>query len=350
LIGSIKPPAIDHHLDRRYMLLITAILGLLCAVGILGVIMQVGMFANLVAIHQNPEAFTVEKLLTEPAGVVHWVPTVDGGRLHTLSRGSGPSVVLLPDPGLSLVTMNLLWDRLAAYGYRVVTFDWRDHGLSQPGQQGLSLSGLSHDLDAVLRYYQLQQPLLVGHGTGAFMAFHYLLHRPELTDQVRGVVSIGGHAGGTVGGLRVGSLRDHFLRSRWPSRLLRHRLFGWGYVASAFGDRVSPALIRAYLEILRARPLNRLRPLLHELITVDLRRSLERFNVPTLVIASPDDQRISPHHAHDMAQRLPQAASSWIYRGAGNMLIWEQAPAVIEALREFDRNLTVALPLDKNAR
>lgn len=319
------------------MLILTAGLGLLCAAGILGVIMQLGMFANLMVIQQNPEAFDVSTLLTEPAGVENYISTVDGAHIRTLTRGSGPTAVLLPDPGLSLMTMNLMWERLAAYGYRVITFDWREHGQSTVGTTGLTLAGLSHDLDALLHHHQVQRPLLIGHATGAFLAFHYLLHRPERMDQVRGLVSIGGHAGGNLRGLRAGSLGDRFIRSQWPGRLLRHRLFGWGYVASAFGDRVSPALVRAYLEILLQHPLRRLRPLRHELTTVDLRRSLPRLHVPTLIVASPDDKRIDPGHAAEMAHLLPQVETAYIYRGAGNMLIWEQAPAVVEAIRAFDR-------------
>lgn len=320
------------------MILLHTGLGLLCALGVLSMIMQLGMFANLFVIQQNPDSFTLEELLTEPAGVEAWISVADGGRLRSLHRGSGPTVLLLPDLGLNLLSMNQLWERLAQYGYRVITFDWRGHGASEAGQAGLSLSGLMQDLDAVWHHHRLRQPLMIGHATGAFMGFYYLLQRPEVADQVRGLVSVGGHVGGSLRGFRAGSLRDRIMDSCWTERLLRKRLFGWGYVASAFGDRVSPAQVRAYLELMLQQPMSRLRPLHHELMGVDLQRSLEQLNLPVLMLASPDDRRIAPQHAQRVAESLPQGQNLWVCCGAGNMLIWEQPTAVVEAIREFDRN------------
>jgi pimeloyl-ACP methyl ester carboxylesterase len=323
------------------MILLHTGLGLLCALGVLGMIMQLGMFANLFVIQQNPESFTLEELLTEPAGIEAWIPVADGGRVRSLHRGSGPTVLLLPDLGLDLVSMNQLWERLAQYGYRVITFDWRGHGASEVGQAGLSLCGLMQDMDAIWRHHRLRRPLVIGHATGAFMGFHYLLQRPELADQVRGLVSVGGYVGGSLRGFRVGSLRDRIMDSRWTERLLRKRLFGWGYVASAFGDQVSPALVRAYLELMLRQPMSRLRLLHHELRGTDLQHSLDRLDLPVLMLASPDDRRIPPPHAQRVAESLPQGNIEWIYRGAGNMLIWEQPAAVVEAVRSFDRNWAV---------
>ncbi len=316
-------------------LLIHSFLGLLLASFVLGVMLQIGLIINLVIIRNNPEQFAVKDLLRAPGGVGEAISTADGGRVEVYHRGSGPAVLLIPEVGSRCVVMNQLWERWAAYGFRVITFDWRGHGPSQAGTWGLSLAGFEADLAAVVQHMQLQGGLWLGYATGGFLAMHHLAQQPSAAHRPAYWVSLCGYGQGQA----VAGPRRNWLarwgQQPWGRHLLRHRLFGWGYAGAAFGDRVSPALVRAYLHLLRQAPTASLEAFWAEVAAQDLGNRLPLVPVPSLVIASPDDQLVSPAQAHWLAEHLPQAELHWVYRGAGHMLPWEQPAAVVEAVREF---------------
>ena len=75
---------------------------------------------------------------------------------------------------------------LAREGYRLVSYDARGHGESDPGD-GYEYSALAADLVSVLEERGLSSAVLVGHSMGAATAVRVALERPGL---VRGLVQI----------------------------------------------------------------------------------------------------------------------------------------------------------------
>src|SRR5688500_8703954 len=75
---------------------------------------------------------------------------------------------------------------LAREGYRLVSYDARAHGESDPGD-GYEYSDLARDLVSVLEKREIARPVLVGHSMGAATAIRAALERPEL---VAGLVQI----------------------------------------------------------------------------------------------------------------------------------------------------------------
>ncbi len=75
---------------------------------------------------------------------------------------------------------------LAREGYRLVSYDARAHGESDPAD-GYEYSDLAGDLVSVLRSREISSAVLVGHSMGAATAVRVALERPEL---VRGLVQI----------------------------------------------------------------------------------------------------------------------------------------------------------------
>ena len=325
------------------MLVLNTVLGLLCAFLTLAVMVQLGMLANLFVITEQPEVAPTGDLRQPPAGVWEAVPTPDGLSLHTWHRGSGRPVLLLHDLGLSASAMVPLWDALAARGYRVIAVDLRDHGRS-PGQGPLSLDRLTADVAAVVAHYDLRDTLLVGHSLGALLALRYLVTYPEAQDRVTGVLSVAGFAGGQLRGLPGHHWEHKLLKWGILSRLLRHRLYAWSYATPLFGDRINAAWVRAYLDLLLARPLRRLHPLLRELTRTDLYPQLGHIHVPVMVTCSRDDQRTRPLHAVRLARHLPSATLAWVEDGSGNMLIWECPQRLAEMVRLLDHQTQAALP------
>lgn len=63
---------------------------------------------------------------------------------------------------------------LLANGYRVITYDRRNHGASQTSQQGLRIARHGQDLYELITHLQLTNVNLVGHSMGAATIWAYL--------------------------------------------------------------------------------------------------------------------------------------------------------------------------------
>jgi pimeloyl-ACP methyl ester carboxylesterase len=98
--------------------------------------------------------------------------------------GTGPSVVLMHGLGLTRGSLEQLAAHLTPW--RVITLDLRGHGGSSTATWDFEQVGT--DLDAVIRWYDLQHPYVAGHSLGGMVALQYALSgRP-----VAGAVNIDG--------------------------------------------------------------------------------------------------------------------------------------------------------------
>lgn len=321
------------------MLVFDAALGLLCALGTLFLMTQVGLAVSLFKMKENPDPVSFQDLQDLPDGVEKAVFRADGTKLQTWHKASGPPVVLIPGLGHTVHSMNLLWQRLSQAGFRVITFDLRGHGQSEAGKGPLSLQHLLEDLRAVLNSYEVKQALLVGHGTGAYLCARYLLTYPEEASlRVRGVVSMAGFAGPPAEGAPELRFGQRLLRYALFPRLLRYSFFGKGIATQGFGHTPAPAKVKARWQMLSHGPLQKLLPLYAELNTnPEFYEALSEIEVPWKIIAGGHDHQTSPKHAFRLAHHLPKAQLHWIEQ-AGNFLPWEAPQEVFELIKQLDRN------------
>ena len=108
----------------------------------------------------------------------------DGADLQCYRTGTGPPIVLAHgfyDSGLRWVPLaNDLADE-----YEVVTYDARGHGRSDAPPTGYELKDRITDLRAVVRKFDLDDPVLLGHSMGAVTVARTAATYPDLS---RGVV------------------------------------------------------------------------------------------------------------------------------------------------------------------
>lgn len=120
--------------------------------------------------------------------------------------GDGPDVVLCHGANRSLLD----WERMRPHltGMRLVSYDLRGHGLSDPPVDG-DYSWAAHlaDLDAIADALALDNPRVIGHSLGGMIALCHGHRRPECP----GVVDLDGFGGGDAElypGLEAGVVAD----------------------------------------------------------------------------------------------------------------------------------------------
>ncbi|HET9677663.1 MAG TPA: alpha/beta hydrolase [Solirubrobacterales bacterium] len=225
-------------------------------------------------------------------------------------EGEGPPVVLCH--GITATRRYVLHGSraLSRAGYRVVAYDARGHGESDPAPvgEGYGYPELVGDLERVVEQQVGDERFLLGgHSMGAHTAVAYALRHPE---RLAGLVVIGpvyvgeieqsslDYWDGLAAALEADGVdgfvayigeqqgidprwRDSVLRFT-RERMLRHRSL--------------PALAQALREVPRSRPFERL-------------EDLHSLDVPALVVASNDDA--DPGHPYEAAvayaEALPQA-------------------------------------------
>ena len=109
---------------------------------------------------------------------------IPGGGSITLRGeevGEGPPIVLVH--GLSATRRNVVQGsrHLARRGYRLIVYDARGHGASDPApdSSAYEYSDLVADLEAVLDHFELDGPALVGSSMGAATVLTYALEHPD---------------------------------------------------------------------------------------------------------------------------------------------------------------------------
>ena len=289
----------------------------------------------------------------EDLGIVR---SFDGTGLAVRAAGAPDSPVMLLSHGFSLdmTIWSELWPELARR-FRVVAFDHRSHGASEPAANGdLSVRAMGRDLAAVLEATSPDRPaVVVGHSMGGVAFLAAVEQRPELLgDRIAAVVFIGvapSHllrgAMGSVTELlrpRLGSLKTAAER---VDRLRRAVLASPGDVSSAvaritqFGPDAPHSVVRHVVELAERSASEVWTDALPDLMEVDLRHAVARVNVPALVVVGEYDRVTPPAIAVELAGSLPDGRLV-VIDGAGHIPMLER-PATIG--REIDAFARAAL-------
>ena len=125
---------------------------------------------------------------SEPAGMpgfTHQYADVNGTRLHYVSGGSGPAVMLLHGWPSSWLEWRPLMVLLADAGWSVIAPDLRGTGDSAVTEDGYSKANVSEDVRQLVQQLGHEQIRLVGTDIGTMVAFSYALAHPaEITHLV----------------------------------------------------------------------------------------------------------------------------------------------------------------------
>jgi pimeloyl-ACP methyl ester carboxylesterase len=260
------------------------------------------------------------------------LPSHDGGSIYTVSRGTGPPIVLAHGVTLSSRVWVKQFESLPRAGARVVAFDHRGHGESSVGESGHSVENLGRDLGTVLEGLDLRDAVLVGHSMGGMAVQEFAIRHPGiLHERVRGIVLLSTMAKTQLSASRRLRCAVERMSERFTlgSVMARPEL-GTMFARIGFGREPLASHVELTREMLAACDAETSRDAVNALFGLDLTAELPMLYVPTLVIGGTRDVITPPAESRRIAQLVP-GARLVMFEHAGHMLMLERT-AELDAL------------------
>lgn len=308
----------------------TAVAGVAGLVG-LGI---VGARRNVRQIQENRDPYPLDVLRRDPQGETVWLDRPDGTRIRTIVAGEGPTVLLSHGYGVTLKEWNVVQSMLVDRGRRVICFDWRGHGQTTIGTEGITPEAIAGDYLAVLEHFDVTDGVLVGHSTGGYLSIATLLTRPGAAERLAGLVLFASLAGDAIRDAPQNKLQIPLITSGVMERAVRNDLVGYPFAASIWGPDPSPAACRVFLDEFAAQDHQQLVPLLERLATTSYYDRLHDIGVPTVVICGEEDETTPRWHSETLGREIPGARNVWV-PAAGHMLNWQAPEVLVEVVEEL---------------
>ena len=231
-------------------------------------------------------------------------------------------------------------------GHRLIFYDKRGHGLSQPkGTAPFTIATLAGDLHAVIEEAGLDEVVVIGHSVGGMTAMELCKQRSDLLgDLLKGIVLVNTTHRPAVetifGGAAIARLEritrrpldtlgsqaqriDNLRKVIRPSDLVF-----WGVAVAAFGPRASASQIDFVYDMLAETPSDVIFELIRSYRDFDVEEAIGDVTVPVLVVGGTHDRLTVPAASRQLAERLPKAELE-LLPGCGHM-------SMLERHREFN--------------
>lgn len=287
-------------------------------------------------------------LAEPPAGSPLSITSRDGTILHAEAFGppDGLPIVLGHGWTESLQFWIYQIQALSERGFRVVAYDLRGHGDSQPAaDDDYSVDRFGEDLEAVLADVVPEgaRAVVAGHSLGA-MAIAAWAEDHDVERRVGAAAMINTGVGDLIAEqllIPVPSFAQAinrtvavhgFLGSRAPLPRFSTPLTAAAIRYIAFGPAATPAQVAFFERMLIACPPDVRANVGIALSELELSDALPRLTVPTTVIAGENDRLTPPGHARRIAEMLPALDRLIVLEDAGHMAPLERHDAVTGAL------------------
>jgi pimeloyl-ACP methyl ester carboxylesterase len=320
----------------------------LAGLGLLATASGAGQRRHLKRIAADPEDAVLHEV---PVGRPRGIRSADGTQLHAEVFGSedGQTIVLVHGWTEMLTFWTYVIRSLVSRGMRVVAYDLRGHGRSEPASDGdYSIARFGEDLEAVLEgcVPDGERAVVAGHSLGA-MSIAAWAEGHEIEPRVSGAALLNTGVGDliaesllipvpviaqllnrTVGPRGMLGMRAPIPRFSTPAT---HAMIRY----TAFGPAASPAQIAFYERMLVACPPDVRADAGIAISEIELHDAIPRLTVPTVVIAGELDRLTPPSHSRRIADALPQLERLIVLPQTGHMSPLERPREVSDALAEL---------------
>jgi pimeloyl-ACP methyl ester carboxylesterase len=267
---------------------------------------------------------------------IGYAMTSDGVHVAYQTVGEGPPDIVYANSFMSNIAVTWeypravrFYERMASFG-RLVLFDRRGTGLSDPITDHFTMDDRTSDIRAVMDAVGLERAVLLGSSEGGTACMYFAAMQPERVSALvlfsPFVLPIGSGLPGAWP-RDVAELVIESIEQTWRT--------GVGFELinpSLAGDADALAWYVRYFR-LSASPMLA-RSLMRHNAEIDIRELLPSIQVPTLVLQRRDETWISPEHARYAARTIADARLVEV--PGTDHFIWEQnADALVEEIEEF---------------
>lgn len=286
-----------------------------------------GHRALLAKWRDNPDPLA-GKPASFPEGETRFVETEDGARIHTVTAGHGPTVVLVHGITVAMAHWGLIAEKLLANGHQVIGIDQRGHGDSTMGTADYSGDMLGDDLADVFDELDIRDAVLAGHSMGGIAALAFATRHADLADErLRGLVLVSTTA-------HVERVRAEVGARAVPRRIPPQYRVAAGL--STFGADPSLNMIEQVIDMANATPYENRRAAGRGLRGFDVTDQLPNVSTETIVLAGTRDQ-VTPMSGNELiAESMPNARLVRL-KSAGHTVIWERMSEVMDAIEHFTK-------------
>jgi pimeloyl-ACP methyl ester carboxylesterase len=288
------------------------------------------------------------RLTDPPSGRPLHVGSADGTTLYAEAFGpeDGPTVVLAHGWTETLSFWTYVTERLSQRGFRVVAYDQRGHGRSQPAaEHDYRMERFGEDLEAVLAKCLAdgEHAIVAGHSLGA-MSIAAWADNHDVQRRARGATLINAGVDDLIAQQLIlplpafaqavnKTIAVHaFLGSRTPLPRVSTPASHAAIRYFAFGPDATPAQVAFYERMLIATPPDARASIGIAMSEMDLRGALRCLTVPTIVIAGEDDRLTPPSHARRIASMLPRLERLIVLPDTGHMAPLERPTELARAI------------------
>jgi pimeloyl-ACP methyl ester carboxylesterase len=272
------------------------------------------------------------KDLTAPSPYPTRFARSEGVRIAYNDRGDGPTTIVFA-PGIishlnlmeNLPPFRNMLGQLAGFA-RVLAFDTRGQGLSDPTLAAPTLAERTRDIGAVMDAAGIERAVLLGFSEGGPMILQFAYENPE---RVQGLVLVGT----TAAWLQSESFPVGLARPLLESL---PRQWGRGTLRDVFFPSISRAELddetyRSFERLIATR--SAIEQLVEMMIETDVRPILPGIRTPALVVHFTGDLAVPIRLGRALAEALPDA--EFVEVNAVDHGDLSQVPEVIERIRVF---------------
>jgi pimeloyl-ACP methyl ester carboxylesterase len=277
------------------------------------------------------------------------ISSADGTALYAEEFGAGerPTVVLAHGWTEELTFWGPVIELLRARGLRLVAYDLRGHGRSDPAaDDDYSLERFGEDVEAVVAVADRGNELatIVGHSLGAMSIAAWARdHDPAARASAAALVNTG--LGDLISGHLLIPQVASWLNRPWAGRALLSARAPLPPFSSplqqaairyaAFGPHASAGTVAFYERMLMATPPAVRAATGVALSDMDLWDAVAHLTIPTLVVAGECDRLTPPAHARRIAEALPNPVGLIRLPDTGHMSPLERPRALSDAIERL---------------
>ncbi len=260
------------------------------------------------------------------------MPTTTVGRtkLYYECQGSGPPVVFIAGLGADHHRWDPAVERLR-HRYTCITVDNRGVGQSSRPRTGYDMPDLTRDTLGLLKKLSITRTHIVGMSMGGMVALNIALEQPGVAASI---VLAGSMAAPDARLL-------HVLRSRETmQRRMRPYEYTWALAAWMYSSKTlgTPGLVDGFAQRAADNPhpkaLHAYRQLVDGIERYDVRASLGKISVPTLVMVGEEDILTPVHLSRELAAGIPGAELVEL-PGLGHFGVAEDPDAFVAPIARF---------------